>query len=126
MRPPANGIQVEMPLPRVISVGANPELLWLRHAVLENEGFHVITAIGENEALDAIRAGTCDTLLMCYSLSQEVRKLLAQEFRHRRPNGRIVAITNRKLDAPDYADSFVYGVEGPEILIETILEGSAQ
>jgi hypothetical protein len=115
-----------MPLHRVISVGANPELLWLRHAVLENAGFHVNTAIGENEAVAAIRVGTCDTLLVCYSLSQDVRKSLAEEFRQRCPNGRIVAITNRQLDAPDYADSFVYGVEGPEILIETIANGKAE
>jgi DNA-binding response OmpR family regulator len=114
-----------MPLHRVISVGADPELLWLRHAVLENAGFHVITAVGEGEALEAVRASTCDTLLMCYSLGKEARKSLAQGFRQRCPEGRIVAITNRQLDAPDYADSFVYGVEGPEILIETLLNGAA-
>jgi len=115
-----------MPFHRVISVGANPELLWLRHAVLENAGFHVITAVGEDEALTAVRVGTCDTLLMCYSLGKEARKSLARDFRQRCPEGRIVAITNRQLDSPDYADSFVYGVEGPEILIQTILNGDAE
>ena len=35
----------------------------------------------------------------------------------------IIAITNEKLDIPDYADHFVYGVEGPEILIQMILNG---
>jgi DNA-binding NarL/FixJ family response regulator len=112
-----------MPLHRVISVGGNPELLWLRHAVLENAGFHVITALGEDEALAAVRASTCDTLLVCYSLGKEARESLAQDFRQRCPRGRIVAITNRQLDAPDYADTFVYGVEGPEVLIETLLSG---
>jgi hypothetical protein len=57
---------------------------------------------------------------MCYSLGRDVWELLAPTFRGRCPNGRIVAITNRKLERLDYADCFVYGVEGPEILIQTI------
>jgi hypothetical protein len=74
----------------------------------------------------ASRYGSHDTLLVCYSLRQDVRKSLADKFRQRCPNGRIVAITNRQLDAPDYADSFVYGVEGPEILIEALSNGKAE
>jgi len=109
-----------MSSPKVISVGANPELLWLRHAVLECAGFNVLTAIGENDALTKIRKGRCGILLMCYSLTKEARKALSQQYRERCPRGRIIAITNQQLEHPDYADSFVYGVEGPEILIQTL------
>ena len=69
-----------------------------------------------------MRSGHFDTLLMCYSLSKDARKTLADDFRRRCPKGRVVAITNRKLDSPDYADNFVYGVEGPEVLIQAINE----
>jgi len=36
------------------------------------------------------------------------------------PGGRIVAITNEQTETPEFADTFVYGVEGPEALIEAI------
>lgn len=105
---------------KVISVGADRELLWLRHSVLKAAGFNVVTSLSEEDALASIRQGHCDALLMCYSLSKAVRHSLAEHFRNRCPQGRIVAITNEKLDQPEYADSFVYGVEGPEALIDAI------
>ena len=64
--------------------------------------------------------GECGVLLVCYSLSLGVRRHLAEAFRSRCPNGKILAITNSKLESPDFADSFVYGVEGPEVLIQLI------
>ena len=66
---------------KVISVGADPELLRLRHAVLETAGFDVRSALGEDDAITTIQAVQCGTLLMCYSLSKRARKSLAQEFR---------------------------------------------
>lgn len=46
--------------------------------------------------------------------------MLAEEFRKHCPGGKIVAITNQRLDEPDFADAFVYGVEDPEALIDVI------
>jgi hypothetical protein len=45
---------------------------------------------------------------------------LAEAFRQHCPGGSIVAITNEQMEKPDVADTFVYGVEGPEALIEAI------
>lgn len=104
----------------VLSVGDHPELLWLRHAVLESAGFRIRTAIGENAAVNAIAESLYDILLVCYSLPQPTREMLADHFRERCPESRIVAITNKQLERPDYADDFVYGVEGPEALIEAL------
>jgi hypothetical protein len=75
--------------------------------VLETAGFDVRSALGEDDAITTIQAVQCGTLLMCYSLSKRARKSLAQEFRRYCPKARIIAITNQKLDGPDYADSFV-------------------
>ena len=105
---------------KVISVGANAELLWLRNAVLQNAGFEVLTSSNETEALSFIKRGHCGVLLVCYSLSFPVRERLAKAFRQHCPENRIVAITNEPLEKPDFADGFVYGVEGPEVLIDTI------
>ena len=105
---------------RVVSIGADAELLWLRHAVLQAAGFQVLTTENEAEALVSIRRGECGVLLVCYSLSRAVRRRLAEAFRSHCPDGKILAITNTQLKKPDFADSFVYGLEGPEVLIQSI------
>ena len=105
---------------RIISVGANPELLWLRNAVLAHAGFDVKTFPNHDDALSAIRDGGCETLLMCYSLAKGLRQQLAETFRKHCSAGRIVLVTNEQTGRPDFADAFVYGIEGPEALIDAI------
>lgn len=107
---------------KIISVGGDHELLWLRNAVLQSAGFTVLTTEDENAALEQISQMDCGVLLICYSLPHSVRKRLAEAFRQHCPEGRIIAITNMKIQKPDFADTFVYGLEGPETLISTILQ----
>ena len=104
----------------MLSIGGEPELLWLRHAVLQAAGFDVLTTESEADALAIIRRGECRVMLVCYSLSLGVLRRVVKAFRSQCPNGRIVAITNAQLNEPHFADSFVYGVEGPEVLIQSI------
>jgi DNA-binding response OmpR family regulator len=106
--------------PKIISTGTDAELLWLRNAVLKSAGFDVTTTGDEDDALTKIRQGDCGVLLLCYSLSEPSRRDLVSTFRQYCPNGRIVAITNSKLDKPEFADTLVFGVEGPEALIEAV------
>lgn len=105
----------------IISLGTNPELLWLREAVLRNVGFDVLTIPDEKKALAAITSVGCGVLLMCYSIDDHIRQELATKYREACPESRIVAITNAPLERPLVdADAFVYGVEGPEALIDAI------
>jgi DNA-binding response OmpR family regulator len=108
---------------KVLSVGNDPELLWLRDAVLRSAGFDVLTTVELKDGLSTIERGYCDVLLMCYSLPLLSRKRLAETFRVNCPQGRIVTITNQKGE-PEYADVVVYGVDGPEALIEAIRTAS--
>ena len=62
---------------RVVSIGADSELLWLRHAVLQTAGFDVLTTENEADALASIQRGQCGVLLVCYSLSLAIRRRLA-------------------------------------------------
>ncbi len=55
-----------------------------------------------------------------YSLPKEVRKNLAAALRRFWPASRVVLIVNEHIEKPDFADAFVYGVEGPEALIEAV------
>ena len=104
---------------KVLSLGTNPELLYLRDAVLRSAGFDVLTTLDPNEGLSMIEGGQYGILLLCYSLPLPARKRLAETFRAECPHGRIVSITNEKGE-PEFADLVVYGMDGPETLIETI------
>jgi DNA-binding response OmpR family regulator len=105
----------------VISVGKLPELLSLRAAVLKSVGYAVFTTTDPQEAAARIGKADCGVLLLCYSLADEWRKQLVQRFRELCPDGRIIAITNQPVvQSPKDADELVYGVEGPEILIDAV------
>jgi len=104
---------------KVLSIGNDPELIWLRDAVLRSAGFEVLTTLDEKEGLARIERGDCGVLLMCYSLPLLSHKRLAESFRANCTQGRIVTITNQK-EEPEFADVTIFGVEGPEALIEAI------
>ncbi len=88
---------------------------------MQNAGFKVFTTADPKKAVEKIRAADCGTLLICYSLEEMARKKLANEFRKACPNDRIIAITNKPMEKPPVeADTFVYGVEGPEVLIKVL------
>ena len=111
-----------MPSPKhkVISVGANPELIWLRNAVLQSAGFEVVSTLDLNDAIAGLRQGDCGVLLVCYSLPSHIREPLVKTFRESCPDSRIVAVAGENMEKPEFADSYVYGIEGPEVLIEAI------
>jgi DNA-binding NtrC family response regulator len=107
----------------VMSIGDDPQLLSLRHAVLELAGYHVITESNAHAASQKIASAPCDVLLLCYSMDINVRQRLAREFREHCPDGRIIAITNQHQATPPVdADAFLYGVEGAESLLEIVRE----
>jgi CheY-like chemotaxis protein len=104
----------------IVSVGADPELVSLRNHVLREAGFNVISAMYAHDALARIESGDCGVLLMCYSLPMDVRRKLAEALRHFCPGSPSIVITNEQMNKPKFADTFVYGVEGPEALIEVV------
>jgi DNA-binding response OmpR family regulator len=86
---------------KVLSVGNDAELLFLRDSVLRSAGFDVLTMLDLKQGLATIERGHCDVLLMCYSLPLVTRKQLADTFRANCPQGRIVTITNQQGE-PEY------------------------
>ena len=111
----------------VLSVGGNAELLWLREHVLKAAGFKVVTTSSESKAVAEMREGKCAVLLLCHSLPDAVRSTVSKQFRQYCPQGRILGITNvRWPQALDEVDSYVYGLEGPEVLIAAIRSAAAE
>jgi DNA-binding response OmpR family regulator len=107
---------------KIISIDTELELLRLRHAVFESAGFEVYSTQHERDALANMESSDCGVLLLCYSLDYEVRRRLADNFRNLSPTSRIVAITNKQVEHADFADTFVYGIDGPEALIDALRE----
>ena len=106
---------------RILSVGALPELVSLRHEILTSVGHEVFSTTEPAQAAARIQAGQCAVLLLCYSVADEWREALIRDFRTNCPGGRIVAITNRPItQLPRDVDELVYGIEGPEILMKAI------
>jgi hypothetical protein len=105
----------------VLSIGTIQDLLWLREAVLKDGGCKVFSVTDETNAKARIYTHRCDVLLLCYSVHDGVRARITKLFREACPSGRIIAITDQHLQCPPQdADSFLYGVEGTEALIEAV------
>ena len=104
----------------VVSVGSNRELLLLRDAVLKSAGFDVFTTDNESDALARISRGDCGVLLVCYSTPLPLKQQVAVAYRKHCPEGKIIAVANQPVEKLDVADSLVYGIDGPEVLIDAI------
>jgi hypothetical protein len=105
----------------VLSVGGFPDLLWTRAQILQSAGYRVISTSKPEEADASISRSDCGVLLLCYSAREQWREHLIRRFRDHCPQGRIVAITNVPFSRPPIeADDFVYGIEGPEALLNAI------
>ena len=105
----------------ILSVGAYPELVSLRHAVLRNAGLDVFSTVDPEEAYVRIQPANLGLMLLCYSLAQSVRQRLARRFRGCCPSGRIISIANENVEPSQvYADIVFCGMEGAEALIDTV------
>ena len=109
----------------VLSVGSFQDLLWTRSQILQAAGYRVISTSNPEEADARIADAECGVLLICYSIREEWRNHLIHDFREHCPQGRVVAITNVPFSRPPIeADEFIYGVEGPEALLDVIARQS--
>ena len=66
-----------MALTLVLSVGLDPELLITRNLVLQSAGYTVVAAFSPREAVDRLREGDFDLVLLCQSIPTEEKDHLA-------------------------------------------------
>jgi len=105
----------------IISVGTISKLLLLREAILQSSGFVVFSTTRLAEALAAMERNNFDVLLLCYSVRNEWRADLVHKFREHYRAGRVVEITDRPItQLPTDVDQVVYGIEGPDALMDAI------
>jgi hypothetical protein len=70
-----------LPKVKVVSVGVNPKMLWLREAILQSAAFSVFSTSETAKALKVIQTADCGALLVTYALPEFVRYQLAGELR---------------------------------------------
>ena len=104
----------------VLSVGADPQLLELRHQVLESAGLRVFTTYSESAAISRMKKGGCRALVLCHTLREGARRRLIENYRQYCPAGRIIGISIVPWESSDNFDVVVRGTEVPEALIEAI------
>lgn len=107
---------------RVLMFGRLRELALYRAAVLRDRGFDVTTPQDREEAVNAIRKGGYDIVVLTYTLSNETVQELAQMVRDYCPNCPLVAIVGgrQKLDREIGPDHVVNADDGPAALIAAL------
>ena len=107
---------------RVLMFGRLRELALYRAAVLRDRGFDVTTPQNREEAVNAIRRGGYDIVVLTYTLTNEMVQELAQLVRDHCPNCPLVAIVGGKqqLDREIGPDHVVNADDGPAALIAAL------
>lgn len=102
----------------ILSVGADPELVSLRDAVLRSVGLDVFSTCDPEEAYVRIQPASFGLMLLCYSLEQPIRQRLARRFRDCCPQARIISIANSRIEPSTvYGDTVFDALEGAEALV---------
>jgi len=112
---------------RVLMYGRIRELALYRAAVLQDRGFSVMTPETLEEAAAAIRQGGFDTVVLTYTLPNEVVQELAELVRQYCPDCPLVVISNdRRIDREIAPDQMVKANDGPSALLAALRKVTRQ
>jgi DNA-binding response OmpR family regulator len=96
-------------------------VLHIRRLLLEHEGYRVLTAAGENAAVDLLRTQQVDLALLDYGASDAQR--VAAALRKSKPNLRLVVISfspNFPENLNGLVDGWVSKTRSPDVLLRRI------
>ena len=111
---------------RVLSASLDPTLNQSRGLLLRDHGFDVVTSESLDHARDQIKEHDFDVLIFGSTLSRDTCWQLAEVFRSRNAQGKIVEILPSPWAAPrNQPDATVVSSDEPTKLIATIHEGAA-
>lgn len=106
---------------RVLMVGRLRELALYRADVLQHAGFFVSTPENEFEAMNIIRLGHFDALVLSYTLPNTTVQELAERARDYCPDCAIIAITETgMLDRRIAPDAVALANDGPGALLSAL------
>ena len=109
-----------MALTLVLSVGLDPELLGTRKLVLQSAGYTVVAAFSAQGAVDRLRAGDFDLVLLCQSIPTNEKDRLALWIRASGSRIPVISISGIPCQRDAFADATVVG--DPNALLMAIGE----
>jgi CheY-like chemotaxis protein len=106
---------------RVLLLSGMWEVALYRAEALRGHGLEVMTPRSKEEAIDAIRRGEADVVVLAYTLPSETVRELSELVRQDCPGCHLIAISDSgKFDGQVTPDAVVIASHGPSALIEAI------
>lgn len=109
-----------MALTLVLSVSLDPELLDTRNLVLQSAGYTVVAAFSPREAVDRLREGDFDLVLLCQSIPTKDKDHLVLWLRASGSRIPVISISGFLYQRDAFADATV--VSDPNVLLMAIRE----
>jgi CheY-like chemotaxis protein len=106
----------------ILSVDDEPGILLTRQAILEKEGYKVLSAVDGEQALGFFAVQAVDLVLLDYLMPRMDGGAVAQEMKKRKPLVPVIMVSGSSVpeDTLTCVDCFVRKGEGPALLLEKI------
>jgi DNA-binding response OmpR family regulator len=110
--------------PIILSVDDEPAILATRQAILECEGYAVLSAADGDQALSVFIANQIDLVLLDYVMPGMNGGAVCQEMRKIKPDVPVIMVSANLVDGDmlKRADHFISKGESPRILLATVKE----
>ncbi len=106
--------------PRILSISRDAMLLASRNAVLRTAGYTIETAMRDDQAVERMRAGGIDAIVLGDSIEFVERNRLARDLKQIAPNVPILVIKTTGEDPPQEAAASMDSLDGPEVLLQKL------
>lgn len=107
---------------RILSVDDEPGILFTRQAILEKEGYKVLSAVDGEHALHLFALQAVDLVLLDYLMPGMDGGAVAQEMKKRKPLVPVIMVSGSSV--PEHTltcvDCFIRKGEGPALLLEKV------
>ena len=105
----------------VLTISRNELLQHTRTLILENAGYSVVPVQNDEDALAAINSPTMFSLvLMCHSVPEKSRVLLASRIKELRPNLPLLMLYNGYDPTKAKVDGALHNLDSPDALLDMI------
>jgi len=108
----------------ILSVDAEPAGLLTRKTLLENAGYHVLSALNADQAFQIFNANHIDLVVTDHLLPGATGTEMARTMKMAKPEIPVLLLTGTVDRSPDteHVDKFINKAEGPDTLLEAIAE----
>ena len=105
----------------ILTISRNEPLQTMRTLVLEQAGYHVLTALNDKDALGLVEAPNSFSLvLLCHSVPEASRVFLVKEIKAQNPRLPILMLYNGYESTGAKVDGSIHNLDSAESLVEMI------